>query len=208
MIAILEQRRGDDEMTSSERTRCSWVQTDSMRNYHDIEWGVPVHDESQLFEVLTLEGAQAGLSWNTILARRTGYRRAFANFQVDRVAQFSPEDVDRLVVDASIIRHRAKIESTVTNAVAIQILKSHGDTLESLLWSFVGGAVIHHDWSRQSQISSSTIQSKAMSSDLKKRGFRFVGPTTCYSLMQTAGLVNDHHDTCFRYREVKKLLKG
>ena len=179
-----------------------------MRNYHDIEWGVPVHDESQLFEVLTLEGAQAGLSWSTILARRTGYRRAFDNFEVDRVAQFSPEDVDRLVVDASIIRHRAKIESTITNAVAIHALQSHGDTLGSLLWSFVGDAVIHHDWSRQSQISAFTTQSKAMSSELKKRGFRFVGPTTCYSLMQAAGLVNDHHDTCFRYREVKKLSKG
>jgi len=186
-------------------TRCSWAEHDELRAYHDEEWGVPVHDDDALFELLTLEGAQAGLSWLTVLRRRAGYRAAFAGFDPDAVARFGPADVDNLVDDPGIIRHRGKIESVVSNAAVILELQRRGDSLDELLWSFVGGRTRLRSWSPDSTLPSSTPEAAAMSRELKRQGFRFVGPTTCYALMQAAGLVNDHHPTCFRRDEVASL---
>jgi DNA-3-methyladenine glycosylase I len=185
--------------------RCSWAESDDMREYHDEEWGVPVHDDSRLFEFVTLEGAQAGLSWLTILRRRSGYQKAFVDFDPARVARFSEKKVDRLLVDEGIIRHRGKIESTISNAKAIVALQKSGQTLDGLLWSFVGGVPLQHNWKREPSIAASTPEALRMSKELKKLGFRFVGPTTCYALMQATGLVNDHDPKCFRYSEVRQL---
>ena len=185
--------------------RCSWADGDEMRDYHDQEWGVPLHDEAKLFELLTLEGAQAGLSWLTILRRRPGYVKAFKRFNPKVVAAFTNADVDRLLENTDIIRHRGKIESTINNAGAVLELRRSGTSLDDLLWSFVDHSPLQRDWSVDAQVPSSTREAALMSKALKKRGFRFVGPTTCYSLMQAAGLVNDHHPACFRYDEVRVL---
>lgn len=160
---------------------------------------MPVHDDARLFELLTLEGAQAGLSWLMVLRRREGYRAAFRGFDPEVVAAFTSEDVDRLVDDPGIIRHRGKIESTVANAAALVALHADGGRLDTLLWSFVDGRPQRHDWSAGDGLPASTPVATAMSRELKRNGFRFVGPTTCYALMQAAGLVDDHHPTCFRY---------
>jgi DNA-3-methyladenine glycosylase I len=176
-----------------------------MRQYHDEEWGVPVHDEAKLFEFITLEGAQAGLSWLTILRRRGGYQKAFMDFDPTRVARFSDLKVERLLEDEGIIRHRGKIESTVSNAKAIVALHKSGHTLDGLLWSFVDGAAKQHDWKKEPSVPASSPEAVRMSKELKRLGFRFVGPTTCYALMQATGLVNDHHPSCFRYADVKRL---
>jgi DNA-3-methyladenine glycosylase I len=180
--------------------RCAWVpEGDPLYvAYHDEEWGVPSHDRRHLFELLVLEGAQAGLSWSTILRKREGYRRAFAGFDAERVARFGPRDVERLLGDAGIVRNRLKIESAIANARAT--IES-GD-LEQLLWSFVGGAPIVNRRRTLAEIPAETAESRAMSKELKRRGFRFVGPTICYALMQAAGLVNDHVVDCFRHAEV------
>jgi DNA-3-methyladenine glycosylase I len=185
--------------------RCSWAEGEEMRAYHDEEWGVPLHDDAKLFELLTLEGAQAGLSWLTILKRRSGYVKAFKRFNPKLVAAFSAEDVERLVENTQIIRHRGKIESTINNARAIVDLKRAGSSLDALLWSFVGDTPMQRNWKKEPHLPSSTREAELMSKELKKRGFRFVGPTTCYSLMQAAGLVNDHIPKCFRYAEVRSL---
>jgi DNA-3-methyladenine glycosylase I len=166
--------------------------------YHDEEWGVPSHDERHLFEMLVLEGAQAGLSWSTILRKRENYGRAFARFNVEKVARFTARDVERLLGDPGIVRNRLKVESAVTNARATIAAGGLGD----LLWSFVGGAPIVNRWQALAELPSETAESRAMSKELKKSGFRFVGPTICYSLMQACGLVNDHVMSCFRYAEV------
>jgi DNA-3-methyladenine glycosylase I len=166
--------------------------------YHDEEWGVPSHDERHLFEMLVLEGAQAGLSWSTILRKREGYRRAFAGFEAATVARFGPRDVERLMNDAAIVRNRLKIESAIANAGAVLEV---GD-LDDLLWSFVGGEPKQNRFKKLADIPAETLESKAMSKELKKRGFRFVGPTVCYAFMQACGLVNDHTTDCFRYSEV------
>jgi DNA-3-methyladenine glycosylase I len=181
-------------------TRCAWVpEGDPLYvAYHDEEWGVPEHDERKLFELLTLEGAQAGLSWSTILRKREGYRAAFAGFDPEAVARFSDADVERLLADPGIVRNRLKVESTVANARAVLEL----DGLDELLWSFVGGAPKVNRWTSLAELPAETAESKAMSKELKRRGFRFVGPTVCYALMQAAGLVNDHVTSCFRYREL------
>jgi DNA-3-methyladenine glycosylase I len=163
--------------------------------YHDEEWGVPSYDERHLFELLVLEGAQAGLSWSTILRKREGYRRAFAGFDVEAVARFGARDVERLLADPGIVRNRLKVESAVANARAT--IAAGG--LDDLLWSFVDGAPIVNRWRTLAEIPTETVESRAMSKDLKRRGFRFVGPTVCYSLMQACGLVNDHVVDCFRY---------
>jgi DNA-3-methyladenine glycosylase I len=173
-----------------------------MRNYHDLEWGVPLRDDSQLFERLTLEGAQAGLSWALILAKREGYRRAFAHFDSAVVAGFDDTDVDRLLADAGIVRNKAKIGSTLSNARVIESLHEGGESLSEILWSFVDGVTLHNSWSALTELPSSTPASKAMSVHLRRLGFRFVGPTTCYSTMQAAGLVNDHVTSCPRWREL------
>jgi DNA-3-methyladenine glycosylase I len=166
--------------------------------YHDEEWGVPSHDERHLFELLVLEGAQAGLSWSTILRKREGYRRAFAGFDVQRVARFGARDVERLLGDASIVRNRAKIEAAIANARATLELGS----LAEHVWSFVGGGPVVNRWRSLAEVPAETDESRAMSRDLKRRGFRFVGPTICYAFMQAAGLVNDHTVDCFRHAEL------
>ena len=193
-------------MASDGRPRCEWVGTDPLNvAYHDEEWGTPSRDRGHLFEMLTLEGAQAGLSWMTILRKREGYRAAFLGFDPERVAAFGPDDVDRLLLDPSIIRNRAKIESTIDNARAVLGLDRTGPGFVEHLWSFVGGRPIENAFTELGQLPAETAESTAMSKDLKARGFRFVGPTTCYSLMQTAGLVNDHQPDCYRYAEVAAL---
>ena len=180
--------------------RCGWASLDDPLSlaYHDEEWGVPSHDERQLFELLVLEGAQAGLSWATILRKREGYREAFAGFDVERVAAFGPADVERLLADPGIVRNRAKIESAIGNARATVELGG----LDAHLWSFVGGAPRVNRWQSLSEIPAETDDSKAMSRDLKRRGFRFVGPTICYAFMQAVGMVNDHVVGCFRHAQL------
>jgi len=181
--------------------RCEWV-PESERlyvDYHDEEWGVPSRDDRHLFELLVLEGAQAGLSWLTILRKREGYRHAFENFDVERVARFGERDVERLLADAGIVRNRLKVESAIANARAtLELDGSLGD----YLWSFVGGEPKMNRWKKLAEIPAQTEESRAMSKDLKKRGFRFVGPTVCYAFMQATGLVNDHTFDCFRYGEL------
>jgi DNA-3-methyladenine glycosylase I len=183
--------------------RCQWAPVEDARYlaYHDEEWGVPVHDERRLFEMLTLEGAQSGLSWRTILYKRDGYRKAFDGFDADAVARFTPNKIDRLLEDPSIVRNRLKVESTVANAQAITALDG---SLEDLLWSFVGGSPKVNRWRRLGDTPSETDESRAMSKELKRLRFRFVGPTVCYAFMQASGLVNDHLTDCFRWAEVQK----
>jgi DNA-3-methyladenine glycosylase I len=180
--------------------RCAWVPDGDplYASYHDEEWGVPLHDERKLFELLTLEGAQAGLSWSTILRKREGYRAAFEGFDIEKVARFSARDVERLLADPGIVRNRLKVESTVANARAVLEL----DGLDELLWSFVGGSPRINSWKALGELPAETAESKDMSKELKRRGFRFVGPTVCYAFMQAAGLVNDHVVGCFRYVEL------
>jgi DNA-3-methyladenine glycosylase I len=181
--------------------RCEWAPLDDARYlaYHDEEWGVPVHDERRLFEMLTLEGAQAGLSWRTILYKREGYRAAFAGFDATKVARFTPARIERLLADPSIVRNRLKVESTVANAQAISELDG---SLDELLWSFVDGAPKINRFRKLGDIPAETAESKAMSKELKRRGFRFVGPTVSYAFMQAVGMVNDHVTGCFRYRQL------
>ena len=182
--------------------RCEWVPLDQPKYlaYHDEEWGVPSHDDRHLFEMLVLEGAQAGLSWSTILNKREGYRNAFADFDVAAVARFTPADVERLMLDAGIVRNRLKIESTVNNAQRVIEVQEQDGPLDAYLWSFVGGNPIVAEWKRLSDLPAETAESKAMSKDLKRRGFRFVGPTVCYAFMQSVGMANDHVIDCFRFR--------
>jgi DNA-3-methyladenine glycosylase I len=184
--------------------RCDWVPLESpvYLAYHDEEWGVPVHDDRRLFEMLVLEGAQAGLSWSTILNKREGYRRVFAGFDPDKVARFDARQVERLLADPSIVRNRLKVESAVANARAVLGVQDEQGSLDALLWSFVGGAPKRNRFRKMGDIPAETAESKAMSKDLKRRGFRFVGPTVCYAFMQACGLVNDHVTSCFRYREL------
>ena len=183
--------------------RCPWAEaSDAERDYHDREWGVPSRDDRHLFEMLTLEGAQAGLSWSTILNKRDGYRRAFAEFDPAKVARFTAKRVERLVADPAIVRHRGKIESTVSNARAVLQVQAGEGSLSDFLWSFVDGEPVQNRWRQMDDVPAETPVSKAMSKELKRRGFRFVGPTTCYAFMQAAGLVNDHLVGCFRHGDV------
>jgi DNA-3-methyladenine glycosylase I len=185
-----------------EKVRCAWAGSDpKMIEYHDVEWGTPHHDDAALFELVTLEGAQAGLSWSTILNKREGYRRAFANFDTSVVARYDAADVERLVLDASIVRHRGKIESTINNAGALLKVQEEFGSFDAYVWPFVGGAPIVHDNTSLGRLLNESPESKALSKDLKRRGFRFVGPTTMYAFMQAAGLVDDHVTTCFRRAE-------
>jgi DNA-3-methyladenine glycosylase I len=184
-----------------ERTRCDWAGIEPlMVAYHDDEWGVPTHDDRALFELLTLEGAQAGLSWRTILNKREGYRAAFAGFDPERVARFTERDVERLLGDAGIVRHRGKIESTINNAQRVLDVQQEIGSFDAHVWSFVDGAPVVGAWKQLGALPSSTAQSIALSKDLKRRGFRFVGPTTVYAFMQAAGLADDHVVGCFRYQ--------
>jgi DNA-3-methyladenine glycosylase I len=187
-----------------EPKRCGWAPLGDplYLAYHDEEWGVPVHDDARLFEMLVLEGAQSGLSWSTILRKREGYRAAFLGFAPARVARFTPARVERLLLDPAIVRNRLKVESAVTNARAVGLVQREQGSLDAYLWSFVGGAPIVNRRRTLADIPAETAESRAMSKDMKKRGFRFVGPTVCYAFMQAVGLVNDHATGCFRYAEL------
>ena len=185
------------------RRRCDWAGSDpEMVAYHDTEWGVPQHGDTTHFEFLVLEGAQAGLSWSTILKRRAGYRQAFADFDPAKVARFTPAKVEKLLLDPGIIRNRAKVEATVRNARAFLEVQSEFGSFDTYLWGFVGGHPVVNKWRRTAQIPATSPQSEALSKDLRKRGFGFVGPTVCYAHLQAAGLVNDHLVSCFRYPEL------
>ena len=183
-------------------TRCPWAGSDpAMRAYHDQEWGRPVHDDRVLFEFLTLEGAQAGLAWSTILRKREGYRRAFAGFDPVKVARFTGATVRRLLEDGGIVRNRLKIESAISNARALLRVRKEFGSFDRYIWTFVGGKPFRRARRTLRDIPASTPESDAMSKDLKKRGFRFVGSTICYAFMQACGLVDDHVAGCFRRRE-------
>jgi len=184
-----------------EMPRCPWATTEPAIAYHDEEWGVPVHDDRRLFEFLVLEGAQAGLSWITILKKRENYRKAFDGFRADKIARYGARDVKRLLADSGIVRNRLKIAATVENAKALLRLQ-HETTLDAYLWSFVGGRPKQNRWRTLSQVPARTTESDAMSRDLLRRGFKFVGSTICYALMQATGIVNDHLMTCPRYKEL------
>jgi DNA-3-methyladenine glycosylase I len=181
-------------------TRCEWAtgSDELMLAHHDEEWGVPSHDDRHLFELLTLEGAQAGLSWSTILRKREGYRRAFVGFDPEVVARFSEQDVERLLADPGIVRNRLKVESTVNNAARVLEVQQELGSLDAYLWGFVDGAPIVNRWTTLAEIPAETGLSKALSKDLKRRGFRFVGPTVIYAFMQSVGMVDDHTVHCFR----------
>ncbi len=184
--------------------RCEWATLDDERMlaYHDEEWGVPSRDDRHLFEMLTLEGAQAGLSWQTILNKRDGYRRAFAGFDPAKVARFDARRIERLLRDPGIVRNRAKVESTVSNAKRVLEVRREAGSLAEYLWGFVDGKPIVQRYGRLSDLPAETPESKAISKELRRRGFRFVGPTTVHAFMQATGMVNDHVVTCFRYRQV------
>jgi DNA-3-methyladenine glycosylase I len=193
-------------MNDDGRIRCAWPGDDPLNlQHHDEEWGVPSRDRRHLFELLTLEGAQAGLSWTTILRKRDGYVQAFAGFEPERVAAFGFDDIDRLMHEPGIVRNRSKIEATVDNARAILALEASGTSFVDHLWSFVGGRTIQNRFTDPGTLPSQTAESKAMSKDLKQRGFRFVGPTTLYAFMESAGLVNDHLVGCYRHAECAAL---
>ncbi len=190
-------------MSDDTRRRCDWAGSDpEMVAYHDTEWGVPVHHDPTHFEFLVLEGAQAGLSWSTILKRRGGYRKAFAGFDPAKVARFTPARVEKLLLDPGIIRNRAKVEATVRNAKAFLAVQKEFGTFDAYIWGFVGGHPLVHKWRRTDQLPPTSAESEALSKDLRRRGFGFVGPTVCYAHLQAAGLVNDHLVTCFRYPEL------
>jgi DNA-3-methyladenine glycosylase I len=194
---------GDASVRAVEPRRCEWAGTDQrMIVYHDVEWGTPSHDDVHLFEMLTLEGAQAGLSWSTILNKRDGYRRAFREFDPLAVARLGPASIERLMNDAGIVRNRLKIESTVHNARRVVEARRRDGSFASYTWSFVGGRPIVNAWHSLHDIPAETEESREMSKALKGRGFRFVGPTVCYAFMQSIGMVNDHVRSCFRWHEL------
>jgi DNA-3-methyladenine glycosylase I len=190
-------------------TRCRWVANgnDLYVRYHDTEWGVPARDDATQFEFLILEGAQAGLSWSTILNKREGYRRAFADFDAEKIARFGKRDVTRLMNDVGIVRNRLKIESAISNARAFLEFREQHGSFASHLWSFVGGKPRQNNIREHGQVPATSAESDAISKDLKKRGFRFVGSTIIYAHMQATGMVNDHLTTCFRHKECKALAK-
>jgi DNA-3-methyladenine glycosylase I len=185
------------------KARCAWAGNDPLVIvYHDQEWGVPLHDDQRLFEFLILEGAQAGLSWVTILRKRENYRQAFADFDPIKVAQFDQAEKQQLLRDPGIIRNRLKIEAAITNAQAFLKAQEEFGSFDAYIWRFVSGNPIQNRWSTLSELPAQTSESEAMSKDLKKRGFKFVGPTICYAFMQAVGMVNDHTTDCFRYYEL------
>ena len=196
-------------MLTNESKRCGWCGSDPLYvAYHDKEWGVPVHDDRLLFEMLVLEGAQAGLSWLTILKKRENYRKAFANFDCAHIARYTPQDIDRLLLDPGIVRNRLKIEAASKNARgSLAVCEEYG-SLDSFLWRYVDGVPRQNNWSRLTDVPARTKESDWMSKDLKKRGFNFVGSTICYAFMQATGMVNDHLTSCFRYREIAGLAQS
>jgi len=181
-------------------TRCPWASDALLAAYHDEEWGVPVHDDRRHFEMLTLEGAQAGLSWRTVLARRDGYRNAFASFEPALVAPFTSADVESCLADPGVIRHRAKLESVVTNARAFVALQEAEGSFDAYVWRFVDGRPVRNAYATSAELPASTPLSAGLGRDLRRRGFSFVGPTICYAYLQATGLVNDHLTSCHRWR--------
>jgi DNA-3-methyladenine glycosylase I len=193
-----------DAASGTPTRRCSWAEHGGTaeREYHDLEWGVPHHGDRSLFELLTLEGAQAGLSWSLVLGRRDGYRRAFAGFDPDLIATWTEERVDELVQDSGIIRHRGKIASVLSNARAVCELRADGRDLDSYLWSFVDGVALQPRHDNASDVPATTDLAGVLSRDLKRNGFKFVGPTIAYAFMQATGMTNDHVTGCFRFAEL------
>jgi DNA-3-methyladenine glycosylase I len=191
-------------MSRGALTRCRWATNDLSISYHDREWGVPLHDDRKLFELLILEGAQAGLSWNTILQKRENYRKVFDEFDAAKIARYTPRKVERLLADPGIIRNRLKIAATIGNAKAfLQVQKEFGD-FDTYIWRFIGGKPRLNDWGKLGHTPARTEESDAMSRDLLTRGFKFVGSTICYAYMQAVGMVNDHERNCFRRAQIEK----
>ncbi len=190
-------------------TRCTWAEGVSLDyiEYHDKEWGVPVFEDRVQFEFLILEGAQAGLSWSTILNKRDGYRKAFADFDPEKVARFTKKRVEKLLIDPSIVRNRLKVESTVTNAKAFLEVQKEFGSFSDYIWDFIGGKPIQNKFKKDADVPATSPESDALSKDLKKRGFRFVGSTIIYAHMQATGMVNDHVKACFRYKPCAALGK-
>jgi DNA-3-methyladenine glycosylase I len=196
-MAILRERGDMDS-----KTRCGWARTDIEIAYHDQEWGVPLHDDQKLFDFLVLEGAQAGLSWVTILKKREAYRKAFDQFEVAKVARYPPARVEKLLGNAGIVRNRLKVEAAVINARCTLAVQKEFGSLDAYLWQFVDGRPVRNSWKSMNEIAATTPQSDAMSKDMRRRGFKFVGSTICYAMMQAVGMVNDHLVDCFRYKQV------
>ena len=190
------------QKTAPPLVRCGWARNALAVQYHDREWGVAVHDDRALFEFLILEGAQAGLSWDTILKKRANYRAAFDNFEPARVARYTPRKLERLLADPGIVRNRLKLESAVKNARAFLDVQKEAGSFDAYIWRFVGGRTRHNSWRSLKQVPARTAESDAMSKDLKRRGFSFVGSTICYAFMQATGMVNDHLTHCFRYKQL------
>jgi DNA-3-methyladenine glycosylase I len=192
-------------MKTDSKNRCVWVGNDPlMIRYHDLEWGVPVYGDKKLFEFLILEGAQAGLSWSTVLKKRPHYRKVFDRFDPEKIALYTEKDKKRLLADAGIIRNRLKIDAAISNAQYFLDVKKEFGTFKKYIWQFTGGSPLTSRFKSLSDIPSQTKEAESMSKDLKRRGFRFVGPTICYAFMQAVGMVNDHTVDCFRYLEVNK----
>ena len=186
--------------------RCEWEGSDPLYiEYHDNEWGVPVHDDRKIFEMLVLEGAQAGLNWLTVLRKRENYRKAFDNFDPRKVAKYDSKKLQELLANEGIIRNKLKIHSAIQNARAFLEVQKEFGSFDAYIWQFVGGRPIRNSWKSLSELPAQTAESEAMSKDLKRRGFGFVGPTICYAHMQATGMVNDHVVTCFRYKEVERM---
>lgn len=186
------------------KQRCDWANSNPLETkYHDEEWGVPVHDDRLLFEMLILEGAQSGLSWATILKKREGYIKAFDNFDTVKIAKYSDKKIEKLLQNAEIVRHKLKINATVKNAKKCLEVKKEYGSFDTFIWSFVDGKPINNAWKKGSDVPTKSPESDEMSKTLKKKGFKFIGSTTCYAYMQAVGMVNDHVVSCFRYSEVK-----
>ncbi len=185
--------------------RCTWANASAAeQHYHDTEWGIPIHDDRLLFEFLILEGAQAGLSWSTILNKRDGYRKAFDNFETSKIARYTSKKINKLLLNPEIIRNKLKINATVGNAKAFLKTQQEFGSFDAYIWQFVDHKTIQNSWEDTSHVPTSTVHSDKMSKDLKKRGFKFVGTTICYAFMQAVGMVNDHTTDCFRHKKIKK----
>ena len=192
------------EPPAGEPVRCGWATREPGLSYHDTDWGVPLHDDRMFFEFLVLDGAQAGLSWETILKKRANYRAAFENFEPARVAAYGPARIETLLADAGIVRNRLKINSAVQNAQCFLKVQAEFGSFDAYIWRFVGGRTHQNSWQTMKEIPAKTAEAEALSKDLLRRGFKFVGATICYAVMQSAGLVNDHLVGCFRYEQVRQ----
>jgi len=191
------------KLSDASITRCPWAKNTLNIPYHDEEWGVPLHDDQKLFELLILEGAQAGLSWDTVLQKRARYREVFDGFDVKKIARYDKKKVRQLLADPGIIRNRLKIDSTISNARAFLKIQEEFGTFDAYIWRFVGGRPKQNAWKTHKRVPASTAESDTMSKDLKKRGFRFAGSTICYAFMQASGMVNDHVVSCFRHKDLR-----